>query len=655
MEVEVINPPPLEQRPPKVFTAKSASAQDLFLHSLVERGCGVGIAAEPYRVPRQPCWASDERDSVAITWNQLTRPCIPVERGTGWVCVKWGPLFILGVYASPALSLLEFEERLDTMSAFIRARYPQPFLIAGDFNAKSPDWAASEPIDEVDVGGMGCRVGSSHSQRGVQYLLCVERRLHSRSHMDLLCASFCIYTWLDEPIWDSALDGAAWLCEIISGACEVAMPRSGPRVNTRAYWWSEEIATLRRFSVQTQRRYTRAKRRRHGTVEDTTAAYEAYRDARRALRLAIKQAKTQAWDELLQSIDEDPWGRPYRIVTGRLRPRAPPATESLEPHTAASVVDRLFPPDTGGETYLPPLPSGPSPDWIHGACDVTEEELTAVVRRIRPNKAPGPDGVPGGALALALVSLAPRAGRIFTSLLRDGVFPPEWRRANLVLIPKPGRAAGEPSAYRPICLLDEVGKVYERIISCRLIQHINKGDPPLQSEQFGFREGKSTIDAIASVRALAESTVEEGSVLLAVSLDISNAFNTLPWKVIRDSLEYFRVPNYLRRVIGQYLNNRNWEEARALAEVATSMVCNTLAEMGLEVAANKTEALWFMGHSVGPPPPSSILIGGVPIQGQVVRCWEMALLGQLVRRRKMALQPLELAPCRPPLISPFQG
>lgn len=40
----------------------ACQAQDLFLHTLAERGCGLGIAAEPYRPPPggAPNWYTDE-------------------------------------------------------------------------------------------------------------------------------------------------------------------------------------------------------------------------------------------------------------------------------------------------------------------------------------------------------------------------------------------------------------------------------------------------------------------------------------------------------------------------------------------------------------------------------------------------------------------
>ncbi|CAK1581411.1 unnamed protein product [Parnassius mnemosyne] len=189
--------------------------------------------------------------------------------------------------------------------------------------------------------------------------------------------------------------------------------------------------------------------------------------------------------------------------------------------------------------------------------EVTQTETRAAVSRLRAkNTAPGPDGVPGRALVLALKELEPQLRGLFTACLEQGQFPSVWKEGRLVLLRKEGRPADSPSAYRPIVLLDEAGKLLERIIADRLVSHFCREGPCLDENQFGFRRGRSTIDAITRVRALAEETVSRGGVVLAVSLDISNAFNTLPWSCIREALNYHRVPPYLRRTIGAYLEER---------------------------------------------------------------------------------------------------
>jgi len=199
--------------------------------------------------------------------------------------------------------------------------------------------------------------------------------------------------------------------------------------------------------------------------------------------------------------------------------------ESLDPHVLREVVDILFPTGVEGST----LEWGPD---VYGSHEITEDveisrdEFVRFLRRIGSNKAPGPDGVTDKIWVQALGFVGERL-RTIQRVPQTSRFPQPWKRTKLVLLVKEGKEAGSPSAYRPICLLDKVGKLFERIIARRLVQHLSRNGMGLHEEQYGFREGRSTIDAILLVRSLREATVTEGGVALAVSLDIANAFNTL--------------------------------------------------------------------------------------------------------------------------------
>jgi hypothetical protein len=85
---------------------------------------------------------------------------------------------------------------------------------------------------------------------------------------------------------------------------------------------------------------------------------------------------------------------------------------------------------------------------------------------------------------------------------QDWNLPPKWKEAALALLLKEGKPPGRPLSYRPICLLDETAKLFERVIAQRFIQHLSKGESSgmgLSSDQYGFRERRSTIDAILRV------------------------------------------------------------------------------------------------------------------------------------------------------------
>lgn len=720
----------------------SAAAQDLLIQTMAEWAIQVAVVSEPYYVPSRDNWVGDESGTAAIVTSISvgTPPPVPIKRGPGYVAVRWREIILVGIYFSPNRPLCEFEAFLDDLGAFVRQLPSCPVVVAGDFNAKSPAWGS--PATDVRgralldwVLTMGLAVANS----GREYT-CV--RQHGGSIVDLTLASpaaarrlqgwrvmadseslsdhhyirfdiilsattaslggatSLLRRWavklLDEKVLLEALtveswtpspsepvditEEAGWFRGAMTRVCDAAMPRVRPRPpRRRVYWWSRSIARIRTLCVAARRRYTRY-RRRHTNRDPAVEAhiYADYREAKKTLKISIRQAKTRARNELLETLNRDPWGRPYRMVLSSVRPWAPPATLSLEPLLLDRIMAALFP--QRGE-FSPPFATTDAnlPAWATEEIPpVTATELSGAVKRLQAKRtAPGPDGVPGRAWVLAMSALGDRLRQLFNECLKTGLFPPQWKVGRLVLLRKEGRPVDSPSAYRPIVLLDEAGKLLERIIVGRLTRHLTETGPNLSLMQFGFRESRSTVDAILRVKALSEEVVSQGGVLLAVSLDIANAFNTLPWECIKEAMRYHGVPPYLYRLVSSYLEGRqvacigrdsrthcreiscgvpqgsvlgpllwnigydwvlrgallpgasltcyaddtlvmakgkNIRDAARLATASAAQTVQRIRRLGLEVAIAKTVAVCFHGPRGAQPPGTYMVISGVRIE-----------------------------------------
>jgi len=129
---------------------------------------------------------------------------------------------------------------------------------------------------------------------------------------------------------------------------------------------------------------------------------------------------------------------------------------------------------------------------------------------------------------------------LYTLCFRKGKYPAIWKTAKLVLIPKGGETQDGLPKARPICLLDEVGKSFERIIANRMHEWMAKRQEErfwtLSKNQFSFKQNSSTLDAILKVIRFIEEENNSGNCVIAVSLDIRNAFNSIPWRHIRKAL-----------------------------------------------------------------------------------------------------------------------
>ena len=100
--------------------------------------------------------------------------------------------------------------------------------------------------------------------------------------------------------------------------------------------------------------------------------------------------------------------------------------------------------------------------------DISEDELIRAARKITIRKAPGPDGVPGLVIKAGALNAPDLLRWTFNACLQDGCFLAQWKVQSLVLLPKGNKPPDEPSSYRPLCLLDIAGKLFERVINARL-------------------------------------------------------------------------------------------------------------------------------------------------------------------------------------------
>lgn len=136
---------------------------------------------------------------------------------------------------------------------------------------------------------------------------------------------------------------------------------------------------------------------------------------------------------------------------------------------------------------------------------------------------------------------------LFERCLNKSQFPEAWKIVKLVLIPK------SDSKFRP----NDIGKALKRIIADRIKDHLDKDrNAKLSDFQFGFREGKCTIDALNLAKEFIDTACAKKKFTVAISIDIRNAFNTLPWKSIFTQMERKDFPPYLVDIIRSYFYNR---------------------------------------------------------------------------------------------------
>ena len=114
----------------------------------------------------------------------------------------------------------------------------------------------------------------------------------------------------------------------------------------------------------------------------------------------------------------------------------------------------------------------------------------------------------------------PKYTKVLRILLRRGLFPECWRAANITSIPK-SAPSSVVTEYRPISITPVLSKVYEKVISCRMICHlIQEGVFP--GRQFASRSGSGTCDLLLTLDHVLQNSLDDVRV---VQLDFSAAFD----------------------------------------------------------------------------------------------------------------------------------
>ena len=98
--------------------------------------------------------------------------------------------------------------------------------------------------------------------------------------------------------------------------------------------------------------------------------------------------------------------------------------------------------------------------------------------------------------------------------------------------------------YRPISLLPQFAKIFEKVMAKRLTDFLNANDV-LTSKQFGFRKSHSTELAAVDVYDHLLRKLHEKQITCSIFLDLSKAFDSVNHKIVLISYINIRSEGHL--------------------------------------------------------------------------------------------------------------
>jgi hypothetical protein len=143
---------------------------------------------------------------------------------------------------------------------------------------------------------------------------------------------------------------------------------------------------------------------------------------------------------------------------------------------------------------------------------------------------------------------------LYNCSFSTGVVPDKFKIAQIVPVFKNGSAI-YVNNYRAISLLSIFNRILEKLMYGRLMKYVEKMNI-ISENQFGFRSGYSTVQAVMLITDKIQKAVENKQYSCGIFLDLNKAFNTVNHDILITKLEHYGIRGIAKDWFKSYLSNR---------------------------------------------------------------------------------------------------
>ena len=169
------------------------------------------------------------------------------------------------------------------------------------------------------------------------------------------------------------------------------------------------------------------------------------------------------------------------------------------------------------------------------------EEVKDAVFKLKNNKAPGSDNLPGELFKYGGDALCMTLHELIVKIWEREEMPEEWELGIICPVYKKGDKL-DCSNYRGINLLNTAYKIFANILYQRLLPY---AEPNIGEYQGGFRNDRSTTDQLFSIRQVMEKCREFNVALHQLFVDFETAYDKVFRRKIWSAMAEFGIPKKL--------------------------------------------------------------------------------------------------------------
>ena len=153
-----------------------------------------------------------------------------------------------------------------------------------------------------------------------------------------------------------------------------------------------------------------------------------------------------------------------------------------------------------------------------------------------------------------MLILADPLTTILNKSIVEGVFPTLLKPANVSPIFKKNDKS-KCENYRPISLLSNLSKLFERMMHTRIYDFLEKSNS-LYKLQFGFRKKYSTNHSLLRIIESIRDNLDNKTFSCGVFVDLEKAFDTVNHSILLKKLDYYGIRGLANKWFSSYITDR---------------------------------------------------------------------------------------------------
>ena len=185
---------------------------------------------------------------------------------------------------------------------------------------------------------------------------------------------------------------------------------------------------------------------------------------------------------------------------------------------------------------------------------VMASEIETEILSISLNKAHGLYSCPTRILRSVRHILSKPLADIMNKSVSQGVYPSKLKHAKVIPVYKSDDET-DPGNYRPISLLSNFNRIFEKVMFKRLKVFLDQNDILFRS-QYGFRDKYSTQHVILDIVNTIQSNMDKKLYTCGIFIDLKKAFDTVNHSVLLSKLHHYVIRGVVNDWFSSYLSGR---------------------------------------------------------------------------------------------------